>query len=97
MLIELLSAIIINPDVDKLNLIADANVKTKTMTQQVSERKTLKESLTQIFVFPEDNSTKIFNYGEIEKRYQKQAEKVVEDFAKRKDNHEEFLKWVDLP
>lgn len=97
MLFELLSAMVINPDVDKLNLVADANVQTKTLTQQVAEKKATRQSLTQAFVFPEDNPTKIFYYEEIEKRYEKHAKDVVEDFSKRKDNPDEFLKWVDLP
>lgn len=98
MLIELLSAMMINPDVDKMNLIAEAKPQKTVVSQTVKLGETKKhKNLTQAFVIQEDNSTKIYYFDEIEKRYGQFASDVVKDFSKRKNNTSEFLKWVDLP
>lgn len=96
MILEILSAMMINPEVDKLNLISDAKISQKTVTEQVKTTKQRK-SLIQAFVIPEDNPTKIYFFEEIEKKYEKQLAQIVTDFKARKNDPNEFLKWVDLP
>lgn len=100
MLFELMSAMMINPDVDKLNLIAEAKPQNnKTVVSQSVELAKLNKnkSLTQAFVIQEDNPTKVFYFNDIEKKYEPLVGKVVKDFSARKNNTSEFLKWVDLP
>lgn len=98
MLIELLSAMMINPDVDKMNLIAEAKPQKTVVSQVVKLGETKKyKNLTQAFVIQEDNPTKIYYFDEIEKRYGQIVSDVVKDFSKRKNNTSEFLRWVDLP
>ena len=97
MLSELLFAAMINPDMDKLNLIAKAEEKTKpnvVVTQKIEKTKL---PFTQLFVIQEDNRTNMFYFDEIQKYYEGLMNTVIKDFSKRTKNPKEFLKWVDLP
>ena len=93
MISELLLAMMINPDMEKLNLIAKAeNVPT---IHEVKELQ--KQSMVQMFVIQQDNHTNIYYYEEIQKYYENLMNKVISDFSSRKGKVGEFLKWVDLP
>lgn len=95
MLSELLFAAMINPDMEKLNLIAQAKPKaTTSTTKQIDKPKT---PLTQLFVIQEDNHTNMYYYDEIQKYYDDLMYVVIKDFSSRKNKPQEFLKWVDLP
>ena len=94
MLSELLFAMMINPDMDKVNLIAKAEQKPAVKTAAKIEQKT---PLTQVFVIQEDNRTNMYHFEEIQKYYDDLIFEVIKDFSSRKNNPKEFLKWVDLP
>jgi len=94
MLSELLFAMMINPDMDKVNLIAKAEQKPVVKTTAKIEQKT---PLTQMFVIQEDNRTNMYHFEEIQKYYDDLIFAVIKDFSSRKSNPKEFLKWVDLP
>ena len=94
MLSELLFAMMINPDMDKVNLIAKAEQKPAVKTAAKIEQKT---PLTQVFVIQEDNRTNMYHFEEIQKYYDDLIFAVIKDFSSRKNNPKEFLKWVDLP
>ena len=98
MFFEFLMAMAINPQVDKMNLISQVKSQDAiTQAVEIEKNKKFKKSLTQAFVFPQDNETKIYYFDEVIKKYQTFSAQVVKDFTERKDNQEEFLKWVDLP
>ena len=97
MILELLAASMINAD---FNLITQANDK---QTKVVAEKSTQKPAIntkfpmTQAFVLPEDNNTKLYNFVEVANKFQYLTEPVIKDFLSRKNDTKQFLKWVDLP
>ncbi len=95
MISELLLSMMINPDLDKLNLIAHTDKKPAVAaTQQTKAERT---PFTQAFVIQEDNRTNMYNIEDIQKYYDNLINLVIKDFSARKSNPKEFLKWVDLP
>jgi len=95
MLSELLFSMMINPDMEKLNLISQAKPQTSVSASKNIEK--IKLPLTQAFVIQEDNHTNLYQMEEIQNYYQELMNTVIKDFASRKNNPKEFLKWVDLP
>ena len=67
MITELLMATMLNPDIEKLNLMAKVEQKQVAIaTKQVEKTKL---PLSQVFVIQEDNRTNMYNYDEIQKYY----------------------------
>ena len=97
MLSELLFAMMINPDMEKVNLVAEAQTKPQPTVSQIKKIEKLKSPLTQVFVFQKDNRTNMYNFEEVQEYYDSLMYKVLKDFSSRKNNPKEFLKWVDLP
>ena len=96
MIFELLAASMINAD---FNLIAQANDKPKAVTEKTAKKSAIniKFPMTQAFVLPEDNNTKLYNFYEVTQKFQNLTEPVIKDFSARKNDQKQFLKWVDLP
>ena len=95
MISELLMTMMINPDIEKINLIASVDKKpVAKVSQQV---KTPKTPYSQAFILQEDNRTNMYNIEDIQKYYDNLINIVIKDFSSRKSKPNEFLKWVDLP
>ena len=95
MLFELLASAMINPDVNKMNLITVANTKTNIAT--VKTATAVKWPYTQSYLTPMKNKTPYANFYEVTKHYASDMSTVVKDFKARKNDTKQFLKWVDLP
>ena len=95
MLFELLASAMINPDVNKMNLIAVANTKTNIATVRTATA--VKWPYTQSYLTPMKNKTPYANFYEVTKHYASDMSTVVKDFKARKNDTKQFLKWVDLP
>lgn len=95
MLFELLASAMINPDVNKMNLIAVTNTKTNIAT--VKTATAVKWPYTQSYLTPMKNKTPYANFYEVTKHYASDMSTVVKDFKARKNDTKQFLKWVDLP
>lgn len=97
MISELLMAMMINPDAEKLNLVAQAKPKPAVSTVKEVNVKNKNSAMTQVFVIQEDNNTNFHKFDEIQKYYDNLVNAVIKNFSARKNNPKEFLKWVDLP
>ena len=84
MLFELLASAMINPDVNKMNLIAVANTKTNIAT--VKTATAVKWPYTQSYLTPMKNKTPYANFYEVTKHYASDMSTVVKDFKARKND-----------
>ena len=84
MLFELLASAMINPDVNKMNLIAVANTKTNIAT--VKTATAVKWPYTQSYLTPMKNKKPYANFYEVTKHYASDMSTVVKDFKARKND-----------
>ena len=94
MLLELLAASMITPDVAVLS-------EAKLRKDKIAEQKVLnvksQPNVEYKYVLPQTNNTKYKDFNQVIYHYSDSAKDVVNDFKVRQTKQGQFLKWVTLP
>lgn len=94
MLLELLAAAMITPDV---SVLSEAKVRKDKIAEQKVIEVTTQPNVNYKYILPDTNKTKFSKFSQVMSSYSSEAKDVINDFKKRYEKQGQFLRWVTLP
>ena len=94
MILELLASAVINPNLEKLELIPYGQNTVQQNQEKIIEQRKVIPPYEKTFFIPEKINK---DFKSISNEYKTVSSKVIKDFNLRKSDTKQFLKWVNLP
>ncbi|MGN0006176.1 MAG: hypothetical protein ACI37Z_09450 [Candidatus Gastranaerophilaceae bacterium] len=94
MLLELLAASMITPDV---SVLSEAKLRKDKIAEQKILNVKAQPNIEYKYVLPQANKTNFKDFNQVIYNYNDKAKDVVNDFKNRQEKQGQFLKWVTLP